>query len=54
MNRFPPDLSGVNSVPAYAVADIRVHDPALFSRYVDRIGEIVRKHRGRYLARAGR
>ena len=41
-------------VHAYAIADIRVHDPALFSRYVEQVGEIVRKHQGRYLSRAGK
>ncbi len=39
---------------AYAIADLVVHDPGLFSQYLERIPAIVAKHHGRYLSRGGR
>lgn len=41
-------------MPVYAIADLRVHDPELFARYLARIAGIVGKHHGRYLSRGGR
>ena len=41
-------------MPVYALAQVRVHDPELFSRYLARVSAIVERHHGRYLSRRGK
>lgn len=34
----------------YFIANIRIHDPGCYQKYLDRAGEIFKKYRGTYLA----
>ena len=39
---------------AYMMAEIRIKNSEVYSEYVDRVSEIVRKYGGRYLVRGGK
>ncbi len=38
----------------YLIVEIRINDLATYSRYVDRVSDIVQRHGGRYLVRGGK
>jgi len=38
----------------YLIIEITVKNPELYSKYVERVPEVVEKHGGRYLVRGGR
>jgi uncharacterized protein (DUF1330 family) len=40
-------------MPAYLIAQVRIHDPAIYKLYTDRSPAIIAKHGGRVLARGG-
>ena len=40
-------------MPAYLIAHITVHDPAVFAQYRDQVTPIIERHGGRYIARGG-
>lgn len=42
------------NVPAYWVARSRIHDPAAYKKYTDRVPAIIARHGGKVLARGGR
>ena len=39
---------------AYAIVDLAVRDPSLFSEYLAKVSGIVARHHGRYLSRGGK
>ena len=40
-------------MPAYLIADIKVHDPVRYREYVERVPALIRKHGGVYRVRGG-
>ncbi len=40
-------------MPAYLIAHITVHDPAVFAQYRDLVTPIITQHGGRYVVRGG-
>ncbi|MBM3300016.1 MAG: DUF1330 domain-containing protein [Deltaproteobacteria bacterium] len=42
------------AVSVYMVAEIEIRDHDLYSKYVERVAEVVEQHGGRYLVRGGR
>jgi uncharacterized protein (DUF1330 family) len=40
-------------MPVYQIVDLDVHDGALYAQYVARVGDVVRRYGGEYLARGG-
>jgi uncharacterized protein (DUF1330 family) len=41
-------------MPVYMIIEIKVMDNELYTRYVEKVPEIVKKHGGRYLVRRGK
>ena len=41
-------------MPVYMIIEIKVMDKELYTRYVEKVPEIVKKHGGRYLVRGGK
>lgn len=40
-------------MPVYMVIEIKVLNPELYARYVEKVPDIIKKHGGRYLVRGG-
>ncbi|MFQ5478860.1 MAG: DUF1330 domain-containing protein [Candidatus Krumholzibacteriia bacterium] len=40
-------------MPVYMIVEVTIHDPEVYSEYVARIPEAVKKYDGRYIVRGG-